>query len=639
MKLLVTRPALDAGPLADLLTAAGHSVLLDPLLTIRFRDGAAPDLDGITGLLFTSGNGVRAFAAVSDRRDIAAFAVGDRTAAVAGEQGFARIESADGDVAALAALVAKYRRPDEGVLLHVTGSEVAGDLAQRLEQAGFTVRRATLYAAEPAKELAPETRAALTAGTVDGVLLFSPRTARQFAALMRLSALGAEALVAWCLSPAVADALGDLKLAQIHVADEPTQAALLRLVPSARSKEDFLTEPPVDPRIEPTFIPDPPPAPPRHRSRAKPLALAAAVIVIAAGGIALVTPQVKERLTAAGFIDGKPAPTTIAQSTPAVEAPPAQAQASAPVAAPDPTPPPAPEPAASAPATANAGGIAPTNPISAQSAPASPADSGVAARLDADESRMQAATDTVDGLQQRLKALEAKPAADPAAVQAMAADVQRLSASLGDATNRIAKLEAQVQQQATAQRNEKAAVLAVAELKDRLAGSGPFDGPVAVLKASAGDDPAAAPSLAILDKFAARGVTGRAVLAAQLDNLPAAINQPQAPSADAGLWQRIEARAQKLVTVRRIDDGSGGDKLPPGPDRSLAIAAAALKSGDLAGAVEAMKALDGRAGEIAKPWLDQAQDRLAVEQAVDRLSAAATQRLQAPPASDQGARP
>ena len=647
MKLLVTRPALDAGPLADLLTADGHTVLLDPLLAIRFREAAALDLDGVTGLLFTSGNGVRAFATLSDRRDLAVYAVGDRTATLAREQGFAQIESADGDVAALATLVAARRQPGDGTLLHVTGNEVAGDLAQRLDAAGFTLRRATLYAAEPATALAPETRAALADGTLDGVLLFSPRTARQFTTLIRLSGLGAEPLSAWCLSPAVAEALGDLELAHIHVAAEPTQAALLSLVPSARPspsrpKEEFLSEAPVDQTIEPT--PEaPPPAPPKRHSRAMPLILGGAAILIAAGGIAVMTPFVKDRLIAAGLM--KAGPTATASSTagspPPAEAPPTPAPVQAAAEPPTPTPdqPPAPSPsetAAGTPAPANPGAIPPTNPVYASAEPAR--DSGLAARLDADEARidhLQSAADSVGALQQKLAALDAKPTVDPASLQALAAELQRLSASLGEAGSRIAKLEAQVQQQATAQRNEKATVLALAELKDRLAGSGPFDGPVAVLKAAAGDDPATAPSLAILDKFAAHGVTGRATLAIELDGLPAAINQPTAPPADAGLWQRIEARAEKLVTIRRVDDGSGADKLPPGPDRSLAIATAALKSGDLAGAVEAVKGLDGRAAEIAGPWLAAAGDRLAVEQAVDRLTAAATQRLQAP--ANQGA--
>ena len=45
MRIAVTRPEEDAGPLTATLTAMGHEVVMAPLLTIRPRDGVAiPDL-------------------------------------------------------------------------------------------------------------------------------------------------------------------------------------------------------------------------------------------------------------------------------------------------------------------------------------------------------------------------------------------------------------------------------------------------------------------------------------------------------------------------------------------------------------------------------------------------------------------
>lgn len=636
MKLLVTRPALDAGPLSDLLTAAGHTVLLDPLLSIRFRDGSALDLGDVTGLLFTSSNGVRAFAALSTRRDIATYAVGDRTATLARECGFSSVESADGDVAALVALIKAGRRPEDGLLLHISGHDVAGELAQSLETAGYRIRRSVLYDAVPADDLSPATRAALDSGALDGVLLFSPRTARHFAALLQRSGLAARAggLAAWCLSPAVVEALDGLNFRQIHIAARPTQAALLSLVPPAadetpRLKEDFVTEaqPPKATPIEPeiTETPAPPASPTQSSRRRSPAIWIGLAVVILAGGAVFLAPMIKDRLEDAGphrdIADNTPAPGIA--PTPQTAAP-----------APPPEPPP------------------PAHPESAAPTDAVP-DSTVAARLDADEARLDrlqasaAPVDAVSGLQQgatalnqRLAALEARPAADPASVQAVAAELQRVTAGLTDAANRIARLEQQMQQQATAQRNERATVLALAELKDRLAGSGPFDGPQGVLKAALGDDPSAAPALATLDRFAAQGVASRAKLTEELAGLPAAIHQSLPLGENAGIWQRIASRAEKLVSVRRIDDAGTVDNLPPGPDHSLAVAVVALKAGDLAGAVQAVQAIDGSAGEVVKPWLVAAKDRLAVEDAAGRLGTLATQRLQASgvaqPASDKG---
>jgi uroporphyrinogen-III synthase len=231
-RVLITRPEEDAAPLAEALAARGHRVLIEPLLRIERAD-PPPALDGAAqALLFTSANGVRAFAALSSDRRTPACCVGDATARAARDAGFATVLSAGGDVASLAALAAARLRPENGPLLHVAGSVVAGDLAGALEAVGFTVRRAVAYRAETAAALTPPTRAALAAGEVDAVLLFSPRTARTFARLVREASLETTlARVSFlCLSRAVADALAPLPHGRLLVAAEPTQEALIALL-------------------------------------------------------------------------------------------------------------------------------------------------------------------------------------------------------------------------------------------------------------------------------------------------------------------------------------------------------------------------------------------------------------------------
>src|SRR5579885_2968460 len=103
---LITRPEEDARPLADALKSRGIATVIEPLLSIRVLPEAAPgltqDLEGVQALLFTSANGARAFAELSPRRDIGVLAVGDATAAAARALGFSAVESAGGDVQALA---------------------------------------------------------------------------------------------------------------------------------------------------------------------------------------------------------------------------------------------------------------------------------------------------------------------------------------------------------------------------------------------------------------------------------------------------------------------------------------------------------------------------------------------------------
>ena len=76
-----------------------------PLLAIRPIPQPAPDLTGVAALAFTSANGVAAFAALTPDRSRPVFTVGDATAQAARAAGFARVESAGGDLDRLAALI------------------------------------------------------------------------------------------------------------------------------------------------------------------------------------------------------------------------------------------------------------------------------------------------------------------------------------------------------------------------------------------------------------------------------------------------------------------------------------------------------------------------------------------------------
>ncbi len=229
MRVLITRPLEDAEPLAAALKQRGIEAVLAPLMTITDVD--APDLDtdlsGAQALLITSANGIRAFARKVSRRDIPVFAVGDASALVARGLGFGDVRSAAGDVDTLAALVTDELDP--GKLVHVAGTRVAGDLAGLLEAAGFDVRRRVLYQATAVERLSPEVVDDIKSGTLDGVLLFSPRTAELFAKLAIEAGLeeACASLGAYCLSRAVADNAEALSWRDVVVAGAPNQQSLL----------------------------------------------------------------------------------------------------------------------------------------------------------------------------------------------------------------------------------------------------------------------------------------------------------------------------------------------------------------------------------------------------------------------------
>lgn len=229
---LITRPEADAGPLAAALAARGIAARLEPLLIIDFLPGPPLALAGVQAILATSANGVRALGLRTDCRTLPLFAVGDATAREARAQGFAAVESAAGDVAALAALARARLDPARGALLHAAGTAVAGDLAALLTEAGFRCRREVLYRARTAEALSAQTAAALRDGALAGVLLYSPRTAATFVRLVAAASLAASCACvdAFCLSAAVAAAVRPILWRSIVVATEPTEAALVAAV-------------------------------------------------------------------------------------------------------------------------------------------------------------------------------------------------------------------------------------------------------------------------------------------------------------------------------------------------------------------------------------------------------------------------
>ena len=232
MRVLVTRPKEDAEETAVRLRARGHTVLIAPLIEIRFVDGPEIPFGGVQAILATSSNGVHALARRTSRRDVPLFAVGAQTARAAHSSGFATVKSADGDARALAAATVNWAKPNAGALLHAAGAETKGALAESLRAAGFEVRTEVLYDAIGVNELSTNVLIALTAGNLDAVLLFSPRSARIFSDCVVKAdvADSCTALEALCISAVAADNLSVLPFRAVHVAKRPDQEALLALL-------------------------------------------------------------------------------------------------------------------------------------------------------------------------------------------------------------------------------------------------------------------------------------------------------------------------------------------------------------------------------------------------------------------------
>ena len=233
MRLLVTRPLPDAHDTARRLIAAGHEALVQPLLRIVFapppREVAEP-----AGLLITSRNALRAVQSWPQARrwrDRPLFAVGKTTAREAAAAGFSDVRIGGGDATALADAVSEALSPDAGPLIYPAARERTGELAETLTDEGYTVTVVETYRAESVVDLDPAVRQALVEEALDGVLLYSRRTAEAFLAAVARAGLTQRlsGVTAYALSADIGGALAGV-VAEVKWPERPEEALLLVLI-------------------------------------------------------------------------------------------------------------------------------------------------------------------------------------------------------------------------------------------------------------------------------------------------------------------------------------------------------------------------------------------------------------------------
>jgi uroporphyrinogen-III synthase len=241
MRLLVTRPEPDALKLAGVLEELGHEATVEPLLSVSFADTEEIDLDGAQALIATSRNALRAVKAspaLAHARALPLFAVGAATAAEGRALGFETVVTGAGTAAELVGHIVSALDPAAGLVVHLAGDTLAGNLQAELEAHGFRVMQPVVYRMLPAQEFAEETVEQLGMGEIEGVILMSPRTAAVYAALVRKHGLTATVrpLPHFCLSQAVARRLQPLGSVRIETAEAPRLEELLALIEEAAAQ-------------------------------------------------------------------------------------------------------------------------------------------------------------------------------------------------------------------------------------------------------------------------------------------------------------------------------------------------------------------------------------------------------------------
>ncbi|PRY76067.1 uroporphyrinogen-III synthase [Marivita geojedonensis] len=223
--LLLTRPQAASEAFWAALpreTRENAECLINPLMSIHVT-GPLPSLDGVTGLIFTSANGLHAYKALGGANlDLPAIAVGEGTAKAVRSFGF------DTDVAGGTADQLVQHILDRGYpggLLHVRGEVAIGDVARRLSENGVPTAEAILYQ-QKLEPFSERTREALSQDRHILAPVFSPRTAQQ----LGRESDGATHIRFAAISRAVADALPDAVADRVRIAKMPNRDGMVQLV-------------------------------------------------------------------------------------------------------------------------------------------------------------------------------------------------------------------------------------------------------------------------------------------------------------------------------------------------------------------------------------------------------------------------
>jgi uroporphyrinogen-III synthase len=150
-----------------------------------------------------------------------------------GPAGLVRFRSVGADATALADRIAAELAPGVGPILYAAGRDRTAVLTGRLAAAGYDVRVAQAYRAEPVAALDPDIAAAFDAGRIDGVLLFSRRTAAAFTAAVEAAGFRAALTdtVCYAISERAAEPLRDVAR-DIRVAAHPDFDGIAAMIPA-----------------------------------------------------------------------------------------------------------------------------------------------------------------------------------------------------------------------------------------------------------------------------------------------------------------------------------------------------------------------------------------------------------------------
>ena len=236
--------------------------------------------------------------------------------------------------------------------------------------------------------------------------------------------------------------------------------------------------------------------------------------------------------------------------------------------------------------------------------------------------RLQQTEAALKDVTARIGQLESRPAAAPADAStnietadqraALQEQIAKLNAALTALGDRETRLETGNQLAHEEAHSEQNLLLALANLRSALAGSGAFKTELDAVTALAPKSDAIVSLSATLAPSAVTGIPSLAILSERFSRETAPNILRAVPVSETAGWSDwIVAHVKRIVIIRRVNQGGTQSSDPT--EATVARAEAALKANDLAGAVDAVSRLSGPQAEAAASWLADAKKRLAAE--------------------------
>ena len=238
MKVLLTRRSADNTRMAALFAPAGLEAVLLPLIELADTGEVLPEYP-YDFSVFTSAAAAEVLASRQEVRlqDLAAYAVGPRTAAQLRQKAYRNVREGPGDAEGLATLIAADFDGHEGARgVYPCGKERARDLAAMLKPSGIALDLAEVYRLKECGVGRDALAAALGSTNGGAVAVFSAESGKRLMA--QVGRHGLEDMLApislAALSQGVADAFDTDAFGDVHIAARPDAAAMAELLGQMR---------------------------------------------------------------------------------------------------------------------------------------------------------------------------------------------------------------------------------------------------------------------------------------------------------------------------------------------------------------------------------------------------------------------